>query len=53
MTKSKPITPQEQEYQIINQVNAPDCTNVSDHVQSSHFYLAHNLTTLGALKSSK
>jgi hypothetical protein len=38
MTKSKPITPQEQEYQIINQINAPDCTNVSEHVRrSSHF----------------
>ena len=53
MTKSKPITLQEEEYQIINQINAPDCTNVSEHVQRSHFYAANNFPVLVAFKSSK
>ena len=53
MTKSKPITPQEQEHQIINQINAPGCTNVSEHVKrASHFYAANNFPVLVAFKSS-
>ena len=61
MNKTKPkrskfirlrLTPQE--FKIIEQINASDYSNISEHVRRSlHFYAAHNLTTLGALKSSK
>ena len=61
MTKFKPqrsefirlrLTPQER--QIIDQINASDYTNVSEHVRRSlHFYAAHNFPTLVAYKTSK
>lgn len=61
MTKSKPqrsefirlrLTPQER--LIIDQINASDYTNVSEHVRRSlHFYAALNFPTLVAFKSSK
>jgi hypothetical protein len=61
MTKLKPqrsefirlrLTPQER--QIIDQINASDYTNVSEHVRRSlHFYATHNFPTLVAFKTSK
>jgi hypothetical protein len=46
------LTPQER--QIIDQINASDYTNVSEHVRRSlHFYAAHNFPTLVAFKTSK
>lgn len=54
MNKSKPIIPREQERQIIDQINASDYTNVSEHVRRSlHFYAANNFPALVAFKSSK
>jgi len=46
------LTPQER--QIIDQINASDYTNVSEHVRRSlHFYAAHNFPTLVAYKTLK
>jgi hypothetical protein len=46
------LTPQER--QIIDQINASDYTNVSEHVRRSlHFYAAHNFPSLVPFKSSK
>ncbi|MEY4455941.1 MAG: hypothetical protein RLY15_205 [Bacteroidota bacterium] len=46
------LTPQERH--IIDQINASDYTNVSEHVRRSlHFYAAHNFPTLVAYKTSK
>jgi len=46
------LTPKER--QIIDQINASDYTNISEHVRRSlHFYAAHNFPTLVAFKSSK
>jgi Arc/MetJ-type ribon-helix-helix transcriptional regulator len=61
MSKTKPLrssyirlrlTPQER--QIIDQINASDYTNVSEHVRRSlHFYAAQNYPSLVPFKSSK
>jgi Arc/MetJ-type ribon-helix-helix transcriptional regulator len=46
------LTPQER--QIIEQINASDYTNVSEHVRRSlHFYAANNFPALVAIKSLK
>ncbi len=46
------LTPQER--LIIDQINASDYTNVSEHVRRSlHFYAAHNFPSLVAFKTSK
>ena len=46
------LTPQER--QIIEQINASDYTNVSEHVRRSlHFYAANNFPSLVAFKSLK
>jgi hypothetical protein len=46
------LTPQER--QIIEQINASDYTNVSEHVRRSlHFYAANNFPALVAFKSLK
>lgn len=45
------LTPQER--LIIDQINASDYTNVSEHVRRSlHFYAAHNFPSLVAFKTS-
>lgn len=61
MTKLKPqrsefirlrLTPQER--QIIDQINASDYTNVSEHVRRSlYFYAAQNYPSLVPFKLSK
>jgi hypothetical protein len=61
MNKTKPkrskfirlrLTPQE--FKIIEQINASDYSNISEHVRRSlHFYAANNFPTLVAFKSSK
>jgi Arc/MetJ-type ribon-helix-helix transcriptional regulator len=46
------LTPQER--QIIEQINASDYTNVSEHVRRSlHFYATNNFPALVAIKSLK
>jgi hypothetical protein len=46
------LTPQER--QIIEQINASDYTDVSEHVRRSlHFYAANNFPALVAIKSLK
>lgn len=46
------LTPQER--QIIDQINASDYTNVSEHVRRSlHFYAVQNYPSLFPFKSSK
>ena len=46
------LTPQER--QIIEQINASDYTNVSEHVRRAlHFYAANNFPALVANKSLK
>lgn len=46
------LTPQER--LIIDQINASDYTNVSEHVRRSlHYYAAHNFPTLVGFKPSK
>ena len=46
------LTPQER--QIIEQINASDYTNVSEHLRRSlHFYAANNFPALVAFKSLK
>jgi hypothetical protein len=61
MNKTKPkrskfirlrLTPQE--FNIIEQINASDYSNISEHVRRSlHFYAANNFPALVAFKSSK
>ncbi len=46
------LTPQER--QMIEQINASDYTNVSEHVRRSlHFYADNNCPSLVAIKSLK